>query len=189
LLLAQAVSSCAPRALDWSVDASEGSLQFAVRTFVTSIHEGGCEGPVVYEATFDRDEVAPEPPRLGSGTYGFAAEGRTETCVSIARGCTEVTLPGPDEVVTTLSFSTDGEPGCDPSQCIDGVCTDDVPPDDCDGCPLGTICIFDGRCAEPCGDGACLGFRVECCEGIDLCCSDGCPPAGNPRACDPPITP
>lgn len=153
--------------------------------------------------------MADMPPDLDPGVYGFAAQAVDESCTVYAAGCTEITLPGPTRVVTTLVASAES-PLCAEAQCSAGRCDADVgdggvrdvggdvpdarDPDTGDsgadaGCVLSSDC---GDCAS-CDLGRCVprDDGLTCTGGVcaaGLCClgclQDGvCQDGTTPEAC------
>lgn len=123
VLLAAAACGSPPE-LAWEVSfASEGLAPRAVRV-VGEIRSGGCAGERIFTSEATRGEMSDAPPDLDPGVYGFAAEAVDANCAVFAAGCTEVTLPGPSRVVTTLVASME-RTLCAEARCSAGRCDSD----------------------------------------------------------------
>lgn len=109
--------ACAPLETgSWELQMEDPALRGRAHLLEATILGGGCNSDIVlYQTRFDANGVAPAPPDLLAGTYGFEARARDAECVWFARGCVEYTLPGAANVVLTMRASdprTDDQ--CDP---------------------------------------------------------------------------
>lgn len=88
-----------------------------------SVGLGGCGARNrVYEALFQPGEVGPAPPRLGPGRYGFGARAVDASCLVVAEGCVDVTLPRAEPTVITLLDERTPLRLCAASSCRGGLC-------------------------------------------------------------------
>jgi hypothetical protein len=117
--------------VSWSARFDDATLEGRADRVVAVVERGGCGGDPIYEAA--SDGVAPEPPELEEGRYGFRAYALDETCVRFAEVCVERDLPLDDEApITLVLVAVDEAPGCDDRMC---------------SCACGSDRCTAGRCA------------------------------------------
>lgn len=119
LLVAVACGDVTP--LQWDFRLEPGLDPARLRA---TIHQGNCEGEVIFEGEFPRGSVAPTPPLLDpDARYGFAILAHDASCVEVGYGCTVVTLPQ-DAVLVPVAPSgpapacTDAAPRCVDRRCV-----------------------------------------------------------------------
>ncbi len=120
-LLAALAGGCRP-SVSWTIRFDPESLASRAVLVRAEIREGGCSGPARYSSELSRGErVAPVPPVLGSGRWGFAAAAIDDGCVRFASVCEEVSFPGPSVVALVLVPTAEAS-FCGAGVCAAGVC-------------------------------------------------------------------
>ena len=166
--------------LAWEVSfASEALRPRAIRV-QGEIRGGGCAGERIFFSEATREEMADAPPDLDPGVYGFAAEAVDATCTVFAAGCTEVPMPGPNRVVTTLVASME-RPLCSELLCTAGRCDLDAgDPSDAGPRDVGV----DARDAGDTDGGMDSGCASDAdCGDCARCVSGTCAPRADELAC------
>ncbi len=155
LLLLLLVSGCGGEAspLGWTINFENPDDLTGTAVVTTTVIEGGCDsgGSIVYRGSITLpDGSAPAPMNeLGSGTYGFRVEARSNACTTISQTCKDYDLPLDQATITSTL----------PTGSMDGT-----------GCLPGTRCDGAGNCEPiPMGDG---GMMVPC-EMENSACDDG----------------
>lgn len=127
-------------AIDWRFNIEvEGVVRLEAYVF-----RDDCAGAPIYEARFDRDGVAGEPPVLSDGSYCFEVRAIDEVCAVVGVGQVVRELPSMDPVVVSVRAAA-STPACAAADtCVDGLC---VTPraGACDGCCPTDACQG-GRC-------------------------------------------
>ena len=132
LLLVGLSSACedgaGTRTLDWSIVFDDPAIREASVRVVAEVRSGTCAetGEVIYREELARGATAPSVPPLREGMYSFAATARDASCVVVAAGCTDETLPTQDGVTVTTRLVRErgGIPLCEP--CTDGLCAGEL---------------------------------------------------------------
>lgn len=114
----------------WEVRFSDPGVLAESARIETTVHRGGCGTPgALYRAELRRDAVAPQPPELPPGRYGFAGMARDVECRTVARGCVEAQMPS-NAVVELVLEPVDEPAACAATACRDGFCEGETPPPD-----------------------------------------------------------
>lgn len=114
-------SGCRP-SLSWTIRFDPSSLATRAVVVRAEIREGGCSGRVRYASDLRHGEhLAPVPPVLGNGRWGFAADAIDADCMRFASVCEEVTFPGTSQVTLVLVPDAE-EPLCAVDACSAGAC-------------------------------------------------------------------
>ncbi len=158
LLLGLAIGGCAAHGLDFRLSFETPELRVASRRVQARILEGACPGTtLVYSVDLYAGTEAPDPPRLGGGTYCFTARAANATCQWIADAEATLELPADDSSVDLVLRTHDAGRDCGAALCVDGRCPS-APLDDDGGTPgfgpftLASSCPGDTACGgDPTG--------------------------------------
>jgi hypothetical protein len=170
--------NAATRGLAWEAAFQNATVRDRAVALEAEIRSGGCIGTELYRAVFpiDAPPTTMGPPSLAPGRYGFHVAARAADCVTVALGCTEVSLPqAPGATVRVSLEDVSGTAACPADACQDGLCDPDADAGPFDAGPV--VCDAGATCGGSCTDlltdpencGAC-GTR---CRGARGCCVGG----------------
>jgi len=91
-----------PNSPAWRIRFQTGGDRDATEFVRARVHEGLCDGPIIFETEIDRDVDGMSPPALASGQYGVEALAIDAECRVIARTCVIVTIPVDADLVLYL---------------------------------------------------------------------------------------
>lgn len=122
-----AASGCTaePRPLTWEIVPGSAALAAEIVLVETSLREGTCDGPVVFQSRVERmgRQSSVAPPRLSPGPYAFVAIGASADCEWVAAGCTVVELPSTASTTTVSLLEAPRQSYCAPgATCAAGIC-------------------------------------------------------------------
>ena len=107
--------------LTWRILFRDAADRDAARRVHARVHEGGCDGAVVFETEISREDPGIPARPLPDGTYGVEAFAVDANCQVIARACVLQTMPTTSSLVVTLEPVTPTAL-CAPAMCSEGVC-------------------------------------------------------------------